>query len=70
MVALTRNTDYYDYLAHELEDAMSGFGTDEDTVLETLISSTSEEIEIIKRRFSERKAPVQGWRNDSRGGGD
>jgi len=52
MVALVRNAGYYEYLAEELRDAMHRAGTDEDTVLETLISSTSEEIQIIRRHYS------------------
>ena len=57
MVALTRNAGYYEYLAEQLYRSMHRLGTDEDTVFETLISSTGEEIEIIKRHYSRRKSP-------------
>ena len=57
MVALTRNAGYYEYLADQLYRSMHRLGTDEDTVLETLISSTGEEIEIIKRHYSRREPP-------------
>ena len=40
-----------EYLAKKLHQAMDGLGTDEDAVLETLISSTGEEIAAIKRYF-------------------
>ena len=40
-----------EYLAKKLHEAMDGVGTDEDAVLETLISSTNEEIAAIKRYF-------------------
>ncbi|XP_037093941.1 annexin A3-like [Pollicipes pollicipes] len=47
MQALLRGSTYYEYLAQELHDGMDRIGTDEDTVLETLISSTNDEIKII-----------------------
>ena len=55
-----RNSGYYEYLAEELRDAMHRAGTDEDTVLETLIGSTPEEIQIIRRHYSKRELVGEG----------
>lgn len=69
MQALLKKPNVYEYLAQEMHDAMDRIGTDEDTVLETLISSTSEEIETLKRLFYqiEQKQLVDDIKSDFSG---
>jgi len=52
MQELLTGVSYYDYLAIKLHEAMDGVGTDEDTLLETLITSNNEDIAQINPRFT------------------
>ena len=53
----------YQFLAHQLHEAMSGAGTDEDTLFETLCTHTNAEINGIKAAYASSK------RQTRRGGG-
>ena len=51
MLELLDSASVEEYLAKRLHEGMDRFGTDEDVVLETLISSTDQEINAIKPYF-------------------
>ena len=51
LVELLEGGSMEEYLAIRLHEAMDGVGTDEGAVLETLISSTNDEINAIKTFF-------------------
>lgn len=44
-------TPTYDFLATELHNAIDGLGTDEDTIIEIICSSTNTEINEIKSAY-------------------
>ncbi|XP_037073684.1 uncharacterized protein LOC119094880 [Pollicipes pollicipes] len=51
MQELLEASSYYEYLAKKLHEGMDRIGTDEDVLLETLISSTGDEIDAIRPFF-------------------
>lgn len=46
---------HFEFMAKELHDAISGIGTDEETVVEVICSSTNQEIHAIKAAYHHSK---------------
>lgn len=46
---------YFEFMAKELHDAISGVGTDEETVIEVICSATNQDIHSIKAAYHHSK---------------